>query len=89
MSDTGRDFEKERSKEPEHDQGEFVQGRRVLVDAVFYKRELIDYVERLGERRSGRGGNADDSEKRKNGPADRTETGAAEGLRSFLLRQKG
>ena len=35
------------------------------------------------------GGNADDSEKRKNGPADRTETGAAEELRSFLLRQKG
>ena len=55
MSDTGRDFEKERSREPERDQEEFVQGKRVLVDEVFYKRELIDYVERFGERRSGRG----------------------------------
>ena len=83
------EVKKEGQEDPERDQEEFVQGRRVLVDAVFYKRELIDYVERLGKRRSGRGRNADDSEKRKNGPADRTETGAAEGLRSFLLRQKG
>ena len=49
------EVKKEGRGEPERDREEFVQGERVLVDAVFYKRELIDYVERFGERRSGRG----------------------------------
>lgn len=55
MRDAGMEVKKEGQVDPERDQEEFVQGKRVLIDAVFYKKELIDYVEGLGERRFGRG----------------------------------
>ena len=55
MRDAGMEVKKEGQEDPERDQEEFVQGKRVLIDAVFYKKELIDYVEGLGERRFGRG----------------------------------
>ena len=55
LMEQGKELKKERQAEMRERSREFVQGDRVLVDAVFYKGELIDYVEKKSLGRTGQG----------------------------------